>query len=164
MPKVRVKSNIVDLRKLGSAAFIEMAAKALDKPGRAMQTAIRSFVPVDTGALRDSIDYTVRQYPEHGKVVVVVGPKRRFRRGKNNPNKYAHLVEFGHVAVKPVKGSKIRKGTAQKITHVPAHPFMRPGVELYRNFAASDMASELDKGLTTRVNMLKGGRVKQIML
>lgn len=101
----------------------------------------------DTGALRASITIKTVNYPKNGKAVGLIGPDRAVRRGKNKagrlgqifagarrPSKYAHLVEYGHVAVAPKKGTSLKKKTASVATggkaggFVPAKPFIRPAV------------------------------------
>jgi hypothetical protein len=95
-----------------------------------------------TGALRASITDKVKVYPATGKAVGMVGPDRAYySRGKKagalgallgknrrRPSNYAHLVEYGHVAVAPRKGTTRRKKNAVSVGFVPAKPFIRPAV------------------------------------
>lgn len=93
-----------------------------------------------TGALRASITTKVVVYKQNGKAVGLVGPDRAYySRGKKvkklgllhadaRPANYAHLVEYGHHAVAPRKGSSIRKKTASVTGWVAAKPFIRPAV------------------------------------
>jgi bacteriophage HK97-gp10 putative tail-component len=109
---------------------------------------------VRTGALRNSITSKTKNYPHSGKCVGLVGPARGYfragkklrkdtdRRGAESPSHYAHLVELGHHAVHPTKGSSLRKGTAlpakSGTAWVPAKPFLRP--------AAISTVSQQSKG------------------
>jgi len=77
------------------------------------------------GEMKASIRKKLVVYKPSGKVVGLVGPSGRA--------KYvAHLVEFGHLVVAPIKGTSIRKGTAKVarngVQRVPPHPFIRPSV------------------------------------
>lgn len=105
---------------------------------RPIRDGARRLAPRDTGALAKSIDIVVRRY--RGAAVAVVGPDRSYYRGRKRvkrgesargaarPANYAHLVEFGHVAVANRKGTSLRKGTATALGYVPAKPFLRPAV------------------------------------
>lgn len=98
-----------------------------------------------TGALRRSLTTKVVEYPASGKVVGLVGPDRGYYlggsritktaasfKGADRPSKYAHLIEFGHHVVAPIKGTNRRKKTAQPAKSgtkwVEAKPFIRPAV------------------------------------
>lgn len=165
---VKITSDMVDLRQLGLGVLNEALAAAVDHAGKDMSGAIKVFTPTETGALRDSIDYKTMVYNKTNKVVVIVGVKSRFRKNGRRPSNYAHLVEFGHIAVKPVKGTAIRprrgKQAAQKITYVAAKPFMRPGVETFKAFAASRLGSSVEKGMAAEVVRLRGKKREIIKL
>jgi len=98
-----------------------------------------------TGALKNSLTTKVVEYPSTGKVVGLVGPDRGYYpagkritkvaasfKGADRPSKYAHLIEFGHHVVAPVKGTNRRKKTAKPAKSgtkwVEAKPFIRPAV------------------------------------
>jgi hypothetical protein len=154
--KAKVTSDIVDLRRFGVEIVADALALALATPGKNLTAAMRMYAPTDTGALRDSIDFTIRNYPAKNKAVLIAGPKSRFSRGGRRPSKYAHLVEFGHIAVAPAKGTSRRKKTARGISFVPAKPFMRPAVEIFATYASTDFASEVEKQMTVKLQGLKG--------
>lgn len=112
-----------------------------------------------TGALRASITAKVKSYKNSGVSVGVAGPNRNYYVGGNRvkrgqlisgdaarPAHYAHLIEFGHHAVTPRKGTTLRKGTAKlaKQSWVPPIPFVRPAVVMAR----TEMASAFDAGMT----------------
>jgi len=112
-----------------------------------------------TGALRDSIDHKIKVYRETGTAVAIVGPNRNYyisgqkiakgkliTEGADRPAHYAHLIEFGHHAVVPRKGTTLRKGTAKlaKKSWVPPIPFVRPAVVMAR----TEMATAFDVGMT----------------
>lgn len=112
-----------------------------------------------TGALRASINYKVKKYESTGVAVAVVGPDRNYYAGgkavkksalipsnADKPAHYAHLIEFGHHAVVPRKGTSLRKKTAKlsKASWVPAVPFVRPATAM----AHIDMATAFDRGMT----------------
>jgi len=98
-----------------------------------------------TGALRASLTTKVVNYPRDGRAVGLVGPERAYyRNGKktgklgslfgaaDRPANYAHLIEYGHHAVAPIKGTSRRKKTALPTkngrTWVAAKPFIRPAL------------------------------------
>lgn len=119
-----------------------------------------------TGALRASLTTKTVNYARNGKAVGLVGPDRAYyRRGKkagklgalfgaDRPANYAHLVEYGHHAVAPIKNTSRRKKTAVPAktgrSWVPAKPFLRPalltttaaqGEEFFRGIAAGVQAA-----------------------
>jgi hypothetical protein len=139
-------TGITQLREVLALLPADMAGEIL---GRATKEAIQPIKVAakrfakrseDTGALRASITDKVKVYPQSGKAVGLVGPDRAYyRRGKkvgklgalfwsNKPANYAHLVEYGHVAVAPKRGTSLRKNTARRVGFVPAKPFIRPAV------------------------------------
>lgn len=91
---------------------------------------------VDTGALQDSIGYSVKKQRKKGSAVSIVGPRWGHFGGKDGqqPARYAHLVEFGHVN---------RNGT-----QTAANPFMAPGTASSVNEVKMRMTLGIQKGLT----------------
>lgn len=121
----------------------------------------------DTGALEESLTTKVVNYPRTGKAVGLVGPDRAyFARGRKvkgalsraftlnqrQPAKYAHLIEYGHVAVAPRKGKTVRKGTATVVGWVPARPFIRPAVVTTAAAQEEAFYRGLERGWTQAVN------------
>lgn len=82
---------------------------ALEQAARPIVRAAKRLAAKDTGALRASITYALRQYPAKGKTMVIIGPDKQYyengkrlkrgasRLGKDRPANYAHLIEFGHL-------------------------------------------------------------------
>lgn len=70
----------------------------------------KKLCPVDTGALRDSIQWTFGAPPAHStfRSSSSQNETRAVISAGNSAVRYAHLVEFGHL-------------------HQPAHPFFYPG-------------------------------------
>lgn len=117
-----------------------------------------------TGTLRDSIDHVVRKYEHSARAVAVIGPVKggvvasfNGRPERITPTKYAHLVEFGHYAVKPTKGTTRRKRTAAEVAWVPAKPFMRPAIAV--SAAAAEAA--LVQGIGRGIEKVRSSLVKQ---
>jgi len=108
----------------------EVASDSMTIAVRPLVMAIASYAPVDSGDLKRSIGWVIRQY-KTGVTLAVIGPVRgkgtfRTKKGNlNEPANYAHLVEFGHNTPRSTKG---RKNTIGPLA-VPAHPFMRPAWE-----------------------------------
>lgn len=114
-----------------------------------------------TGALHDSISYKVKKYGNTTTAVAIVGPSRDYYLTGNlkdgnlaaggyiRPAHYAHLVEYGHHAVKPIKGTQRRKKTAvaAKTEWVPAKPFVRPAAFSAR----AEMAAAFDASVTRSI-------------
>jgi hypothetical protein len=130
----------------------------------------------DTGALRESITEKVVSYPEQARVVGLVGPDRHYyshgiriktgfgrllAKNKRRPANYAHLVEYGHVSVKPRKGTSRRKKNAivTKKEFVPAKPFLRPAVLTTQSQQADAFAEGIARGLKSAIDReVKSGR------
>lgn len=101
---------------------IETTMKALCPIRKTKPSGRKALQP---GEMRKSIKSKIVEYPQTGHVVGIIGPSGRAGR-------VAHLVEFGHLQVAPLKGRTIRKGTARDTkngtTHVPPKPFIRPAI------------------------------------
>lgn len=92
---------------------------AMRQVGREMAKEITKRVPVDTGALKDSIRPKLPKITNYG---IRVSAGADYAKGGN----HAHLVEFGHKQVfRAGFGRYINKGEA------PGQPFIRPA--LYAN-------------------------------
>lgn len=145
-------AGCMELSKLlsGVAADVraEVLATAVGEAARPVVRAIKKRVPVRYGNLRKSIMAVVRKKKKTGTALAVIGPERggRYRggarinhkkddlRGSDQPSRYAHLVEFGHVG---------RNGS-----RVAEKPFMRPGTSEATVAASAAMAVGFQKGLT----------------
>ena len=127
----------------------------------------------DTGALRASLTTKVVVYPKSGKAVGLVGPDKAYYVGKKKagrlgrlllratrPAWYAHLVEYGHHVVAPVKGTAIKKGTAKPAsngkTWVAPKPFIRPAVLTTQGQQGAEFFAGMDAGY--RLALRKWGK------
>ncbi len=158
--KIRWENGLIDLDQLADG-FAQLVAQSLGVPAETLADVMRRLAPVDSGDLRASIGSVVGFVPSKNLGYAVVGPRRRSR---GTPTKYAHLVEFGHVAVAPRKGAKRRKGSARDITFVPPKPFVRPAVESYAAAADGDLAAQLDRNLDLKVTAMRNGRRVKVMV
>lgn len=115
--------------------------------------------PTQTGALKASIAVKIQKYKDGG-VTAFIGPNRRFvSRYGNRPSKYAHLVEFGHVAVSPDKGTTRRKGSATAIRFVPPKPFIRPAYDVSKLAVEQIVQDQLQKNIDmVRKRVVYGGK------
>lgn len=125
------------LAKLSSAAKNKIGTAALVEAMTPMVDAARNLASasVDTGNLKASVGFRVKAYRK-GAIVGVIGPRNGFktvdRQGRTRiATKYAHLVEFGHVAPNGM--------------HVAAKPFMRPAFAAKRQQVARDLGVLLGK-------------------
>lgn len=130
----------------------------------------------ETGALEASITDKVVNYPRNGKCVGLVGPDRAYysrgkkvkgvlsralARNQRRPSQYAHLVEFGHVAVHPRKGTSVRKKTAtvSKTAFVQPKPFLRPAVTTTKAQQEQAFFKGIERGFAAAVKReVKSGR------
>ena len=90
--------------------------------------------------------------------VVVRGAKRAravAAKAANRPVNYAHLVEFGHVAVKPKKGTSRKKKNATVTGNVAPKPFMRPGLIQATPMAEAILGREVENALYRRADALR---------
>lgn len=136
-----LKGIAEDVRADVLAISIQEAAKPLVRN-------IKKRVPVRLGNLKASITAGVRKDKRRGTAKAYVGPEvsGRFKggkrlnrakddlRGADQPSRYAHLVEFGHVN---------RNGGQTK-----AKPFMRPGTDESVNQVSAALVVGFQKGLT----------------
>lgn len=121
--------------KVEGAKDLQKSLAALAKPAariRVMRPAIRAAVvpirvaakakaPVMDGFLKKSIASVVKTKIKSGSVIGIIGVRKgEFQRKSKGqvtqtakPNRYAHLVEFGHGGPRPA----------------PAKPFMRPAFD-----------------------------------
>lgn len=120
MPKIDVDFTITDLSEMVKQATAEAIKTALESVGmQARARAVEKITEngsIDTGNLRNSIDYAV-------------GDDNVLYLGTNV--EYAPYVEFGH---KQKKGRYVPAiGKRLVADEVPAKPFLRPAIENYIN-------------------------------
>ena len=171
------------LEDLPASVESRVMGTAVEKAVKPIETLAKSKVPVRTGALRKSITTVVRRYPDKGKIVGIVGPEKgaRYLGGRkivrggsllntDRPDKYAHLVEFGHhtaagtgAKVSNTKGTSIRKGTLTPKAFVVAQPFLRPAAAQGEPLAAAALADAVTTGLEreTKYQLRKLRRVQK---
>lgn len=143
---------VLDLQKTLAGISEEIRAEVIvDMVAEGAKPLVRSIkakVPVDLGNLKASITTGLRIKKRKGTAVAYVGPevggyykggkrlnkKKDDLRGSSGPSRYAHLVEFGHVA---------RDGS-----RVEAKPFMRPGTDESINQVQAKLVVGFQKGLT----------------
>lgn len=95
----------------------------------------------DTGALEESITFRTKPYRRGDRALAVIGPASKFRGADGRqPAKYAHLVEFGHVA----KNGK----------HVAAKPFMRPAIATAADKSMRKLADTFGVALKVKADAL----------
>src|SRR5689334_20227931 len=102
------------LQDIPNAMRAEILGPACGAAAQPIEEAARTFAPKRTGALAASIDIKVISSAEKGTAAALIGPDRNYysggkalgdgddRREAEKPANYAHLVEFGHVAVAPL--------------------------------------------------------------
>ena len=127
-----------------------------------------------TGALREAITTKTINYKKNGVAVGLVGPDRAYYRkgkkqgklgalfGADRPANYAHLVEYGHHIVSPVKGKTRRKKNAvaakNGATWVAAKPFIRPAVATTTAAQGAEFFRGIAEGYeATRRRLVKSG-------
>jgi HK97 gp10 family phage protein len=104
-----------DLLRVGPKIAKRLFRRALKAVGMAWTEEVKSRVPVDTGALRDSIDYVIKTSPKDDSGSVQVGPTydskvmKKATNTSESPGVYGMFVEFG------LKSKKY-----------PRQPYMRP--------------------------------------
>lgn len=131
--RVDVDSDLINgLKNIAIEVRDKVLDQAITEAAEITVAEARRLAPEETGLLRRSIIRVLRGGSRGS--YVIIGPKSNFSGpgpdGRTRvPANYAHLVEFGHAKVKPVKGTSIRKKTATSIGFVPAKPFLRPAIE-----------------------------------
>lgn len=146
------------LRKLPEETQKKVMAVALRRATGPLIAAAKANVPRRTGALRDSIAAVVKKGSRGGSYVVV-GPARGYfsggkrlgkgesAKGADAPANYGHLVEFGHHAVSPGKGTSRRKKTANTIRFIAARPFLRPALASSQSAVGDQLAAGIAAGI-----------------
>lgn len=80
------------------------------------------------GLLKKSIGSKVRTNRKTGDVYVVIGPRKGFKENGRNPEKYAHLVEYG-------------------TRHSKARPFLRPALKESKQQIIELIKNEIFSGI-----------------
>lgn len=147
------------LRKAGVLTPRVLQRRALARAATIIVNAAKSNVVEKHGALRESLDFRILNYPD--AVVAVVGPRTDF--SKPNPESsgpshlvpawYAHLVEFG---TKPHVVGKTRDGAPIYHPGSKAQPFLRPAREQNKRRVVEAIRSSLRKDLSR--NFMRSSR------
>lgn len=103
----------------------------LEHAGEIIKNSAKSKIHDDTGALSASVKTQSKFTVKKQQVSVIAG-------GVQAP--HAHLVEFGH--------RQITK-TGQVLGDVPAHPFMRPAYEEYKEMLIQKLTQAIDRLAST---------------
>lgn len=102
-----VKELVAELDKLERKMRNKGIRRAVTAGARPLRTAYRARVPVRYGALRKAIDLKVKSHRGGRRIIAIVGARAdykimvtdRFGNPRSvEPNRYAHLVEFGSKA------------------------------------------------------------------
>lgn len=171
------------LEDLPASVESRVMGTAVDQAMKPIVNLAKAKAKVRSGALRKSITSVVRRYPDKGKIVGIIGPEKgaRYLGGRkivrggsllktDRPDKYAHLVEFGHhtaaatgANVRNTKGRTIREGTLTPKAWVVAQPFLRPAVAQGEVAAVGALADGVTKGLEreTKYQLSKLKRIKK---
>ncbi len=132
MVKIRNKDRLyAKLRRLAPAAKEELR-KVAEKSGAEMVTTAQRFAPIDTGALRDSIQVTpggqsTPGYSQPGGSSVVPEGSAMVTVG-NSKVRYPHLVEYG-------------------TTRAPAQPYFWPAYRILRTRIRGRFSRALNKSV-----------------
>ena len=109
------------LKELGTKKALRAPAAAVRAGSKIIINKSRSAAPIDTGTLKKSLGQKIKTYRSSKVVVSIFGVRNKLYitpKGKRNPVKYAHLVEFG------------------TLNNVKANPFMR------RSFSSSSNSAK----------------------
>lgn len=151
--------------------------KAANASARIVLKAARQLVPKNTGLLKKSLGVRVQTYRASGTVVAIVGPRTGFkktRQGKKitafgkkmkeagqNPSKYAHLVEYGHAVIYPLRKRVLSDGTTiygKVVRAMPPRPFLRPAFEQTKAAAVAAMNQIIAEEIEKKVKAIGGKR------
>lgn len=160
---------------------------ALRFAGRAVVDVARGLVPLGfladpQGTLRRSLGVILRRGKGGRGPYAVIGARTGFSRPverpiligdggidqrirgfvtrKSDPANYAHLVEFGHFVVRPVRGTERRKKTdvaaASGRTFVAARPFLRPALVGTKGIVRDRLILALRQAIFRHFSKLRG--------
>ena len=146
--KEGVKNRVVKTAMRGLASRANKRAKAGVAKG-------------PTGQLKRSIGIKYRSYRSKGIWVFLIGPRRGYRTiGKDgrpvNPIHYAHLVERGRAAIRPIKKTVLANRAAgvvfgRRVAPVAARPFMSPALQDMQLAAPGHLRSQIPRLLAAEV-------------
>lgn len=137
--KVDLHGTEEELIAIGPRIAKRLLRRALRVVGQLWVEDVKRNVPVDTGALRDSINFKIRTNPREDGGSVTVGPtyisgKGTKAKGSQSPGVYGMFVEFG-----------------VKSRQYPAHPFMRPAFDADAQKVVDLFAAKLREDLEEAV-------------
>lgn len=135
------KQLIKNLEKLGLTVGNRVVRRAANSAMGVMVKAAKAKCPKDTGTLKKSLGKKAKTYKNNGITWVAVGPRTGFETigedgKKNDPNKYAHLVEKGTYKTK-------------------AQPFLRPAFDETKGKVLKDLEAKIKQGIQREAEKLK---------
>jgi Bacteriophage HK97-gp10, putative tail-component len=152
-----------NLLELNGATGERIIRKAMRAGGEVVQAAITDLAPVRTdglggdssnpawnlppGALKSDIQLTVTKDKQTGSIAAYIEPGRY--------SKFvATMVEYGHEIA---KGGKLGKsGRGKVIGHVPAHPFVRPAMDLSTDAAIEAIETTIAAEILKQIQKIGG--------
>lgn len=131
------------LKSLPNNVARAILGRALEAGSKQLVEAAKKEVPVDTGHLRDSIDYKMQRINALD-YQSTVSPFHTKGKNKNNPF-YAHMVEFGGRYIVKARGldKGKKKGRVIATGRVPAQPFMRPAFDAEKKEIIQTIADQV---------------------
>lgn len=160
----------VEMRKTIIPSALRFAGKIIVERARAL--APEGFLATPAGSLKRAIGLILRRGRDRVPYIVF-GARRGFARPverpiligsggidqrirgfvtrRADPANYAHLVEFGHFVVRPVRGTSRRKNTSVSADSgrqfVAARPFLRPAIAGSKNEVKARLIQGINQGL-----------------
>lgn len=130
-----LKDLQAQLLDFGATMAVKILASAARKAFLPVLADAKSFVPVDSGALQDSIKVSATK-PKNGDAVVVVGLRigktSLGRLGELAPHRRWHWIELG-------------------TSKLAAHPFMRPALDRNAQGILDTLKTEIAKGIAAQM-------------
>lgn len=152
------------LQGIKSTVLKEAAFEAVVQAVQPTVELAKSLAPVASGSLRRSIGLVIRLYKKGMITYGIIGARRGFGTGGNEPANYAHLVEYGHVitsggaiarVVNPFKPNN-RSGVVTGI--VEPKPFLRPAWESTKAQVLASIQKLFGRRVEYEVARSKGGK------
>lgn len=133
----------------------EHAMRAMEQAVEPVVSTARLMAPMgETGGLKRSIGFLIRQYRRGLVTFGIVGARRGFgvpddslKSGRTEPANYAHLVEYGHAIDGDAAG------------WVEAKPFLRPAWDATR----AEVLGRLSAALRSAVQVIAEARTRAAM-
>ena len=173
------KELVRKLEALGPKVYKKVVAQASRKAWAPVTKTAKAKAPKATGLLRKSLGTKQKKYARNGVIVTLTGPRTGFEQDvtvqtpygpmkrRQNPSKYAHLVEFGTASHALAVGAESRvrldkqgnQSDENKLGNAiaaqggkmhpgsPPQPFMRPAFDSNKSKAVSIMRRELAAGI-----------------